>query len=84
MHFVYIIYSQTRNRYYIGSCANLEIRLNRHNAGATQSTKNGRPWKMVYHESFPSKTDAIKREIYLKKMKSRIYVEKLIEESGQR
>ena len=77
-HFDYIIYSQTRDRYYIGSCADLDVRLNRHNAGATQSTKNGRPWKIVFHEDYSSKTEALKREIYLKRMKSRIYIEELI------
>ena len=65
-HFGYIIYSETRDRYYIGSCADLDVRLNRHNAGATPSTKNGRPWKIVLHEIYPSKTEALKREIYLK------------------
>ena len=83
-HFVYIIYSETRERYYIGSCADLEIRLKRHNAGATTSTKNGRPWKMVYNETFSSKTEALKREINIKKMKSRIYIEELIRKSETR
>ena len=74
----YILYSETRDRYYIGSCADLQIRLSRHNAGATPSTKSGRPWKIVYHESFADRSNALKRENYLKRMKSRIYIEKLI------
>jgi putative endonuclease len=77
-HFVYILYSETRDHYYIGSCADVEKRLIRHNAGATPSTKPGRPWKVVYTENFSSKTEALKREIYLKRLKSRIYLEDLI------
>jgi putative endonuclease len=42
-YFVYILYSQSRDRYYIGSCSNIQTRLERHNAGATPSTKPGRP-----------------------------------------
>jgi putative endonuclease len=77
-HFVYILYSETRDRYYIGSCANIQSRLLRHNAGATLSTKTGRPWKVTYFEQYDSKTDALKREIYLKRMKSRSFIEKII------
>jgi len=77
-HFVYILYSQSSDRYYIGSSANVEQRLIRHNAGATLSTKSGRPWKVVYTETYPTKTEALKREINLKKMKSRLYLENLI------
>jgi putative endonuclease len=82
-HFIYILYSETRDRYYVGSCADVSKRLIRHNAGATTSTKPGRPWKVVYSESFSSKTEALKHEIYLKRMKSSVYLEYLILKSMQ-
>ena len=77
-YFIYILHSSKSNHYYIGSAANPDERLVRHSAGATPSTKSGRPWKIVYTEIFQCKTDGLKREIYLKKMKSRIYLENLI------
>ena len=77
-HYVYILYSDKSNHYYIGSTSNTEERIQRHNAGATPSTKQGRPWKIVYTEIFTSKADALQREIYLKRMKSRVYLEDLI------
>lgn len=77
-HFIYILYSESRDRYYIGSCADVEQRLIRHNAGATLSTKSGRPWKVVYTETYQTKTEALKREINLKKMKSRAHLEEMI------
>ncbi len=83
-HFVYILYSELRDRYYIGSCSNVEVRLNRHNSGATLSTKGGRPWRIIYTEIFNSKTEALKRENYLKRMKSRVYLEDLIRKSEAR
>jgi len=45
----------------------LQQRLQRHNQGATKSTKNGRPWKIVYYEEFDNKTDSLKRENQIKK-----------------
>ena len=77
-HYVYILYSEKVNHYYIGSTSNTEERLHRHNAGATPSTKQGRPWKIVYTETCTSKTEALKREIYLKRMKSRVFLEDLM------
>jgi len=81
-HFLYILFSETRDRFYIGSCANIESRLIRHNAGATPSTKTGRPWEVVYSEQFDSKAEALKRENYIKRMKSRVLIEKLIKKTG--
>ena len=76
--FTYILYSDSKDRYYVGSTEDAIARLGRHNAGATPSTKPGRPWRIVYTEEHSSKTDAIVRENYIKKMKSRKYIETLI------
>jgi predicted GIY-YIG superfamily endonuclease len=38
---------------------------------------------VVYSETFSSKTEALKRELYLKRMKSRVYLEDLIRKSLQ-
>jgi len=80
-HFLYILYCQSIDRYYIGSSANVDERLIRHNAGATPSSKPGRPWNIVYTEECASKSESIKRENYLRKMKSRVYVEDLIRQA---
>lgn len=76
--FVYIIYSEKRDKYYIGYTADLVTRVDKHNLGATTSTRSGIPWILVYSEEFENKTDAIKREIAIKKKKSRKYIESLI------
>lgn len=81
MHYTYILYSESTDRFYIGSTSNLQNRLRQHNAGATPSTKAGRPWKIVLSEEFCEKTDAIKRELYIKRMKSRKYIQTLIDSS---
>jgi putative endonuclease len=80
-YFIYILYSQSRDRYYIGYSQNPEERLSEHNAGATTSTRSGVPWLLVYKEECIDKTSAIKRENAIKKMKSRKYIERLIKNS---
>jgi putative endonuclease len=75
---VYILYSQSKDKYYIGYSQNPEERLLEHNSGATPSTRPGIPWILVYKEEFADKTAAIKRENAIKKMKSRKYIERLI------
>jgi putative endonuclease len=65
-------------RYYIGHTADIEERLTRHNAGKVTATKNKGPWIVVYYEIFDNKQQASSRELYIKSMKSRIYIESLI------
>ncbi len=75
--FVYIIHSKSKNKYYIGYTHNLNLRLMHHNNGWTKSTKSGIPWILVYSEKCSSKSDAIRREKEIKRMKSRAYIESL-------
>ncbi len=78
MWFTYIIYSSKIDKYYIGYTEDLELRIQRHNDSWGKYSSKGIPWKLVYHESFESKSDAIKREYQIKKRKSRKYIERLI------
>ena len=75
---VYILYSASLNKYYIGACIDMDRRLKEHNAGHSTFTKTGIPWKLVYQETFDSLQEAKKRELYIKKQKSRQYIERLI------
>jgi putative endonuclease len=78
MFFVYILYSNKSDRYYVGYTSDIENRVSKHNARSTTSTLSGIPWELVYSEEFKSKTEAIKREKAIKRMKSRKYIESLI------
>jgi len=82
MHFIYILFSQKTNRYYIGSTVDLARRLKHHNAGSTPSTKAGAPdWEIRYTETVPDRTAALKRELELKKKKSRNYIDWIFQKS---
>ena len=83
MYFVYILFSSKSGKYYIGSTDNLESRLKHHNAGATPSTKSGAPhWELKYSEPLADRTSALKREIEIKRKKSKRYIEWLIRSSS--
>jgi len=64
-YFVYVIESAEGSRY-TGQTPDLERRLKEHNGGNSHSTKHGSSWRIVYHEQFGTRGEAMKREKYLK------------------
>ena len=79
-YYTYILQSEKDDSFYIGYTANLEQRLLKHNTSKSGYTARKKPWKLVYCEVFNSKTEAIKRELSLKKMKHKDLYKKLIED----
>ncbi len=76
MYSVYFLKSFRDKGYYIG-CTSKDVneREMEHNAGQVKSTKNRRPFKLVYFESFSNEKEAFKREWHLKHPKG--YSDKL-------
>ncbi len=66
MHYVYILLSQKDKNFYIGYTADLKIRKAEHDAGKVNSTCFRRPLLLVCYEAYPTKTEALAREKYLK------------------
>jgi len=66
MYDVYVLKSELKNRHYYGYSQNAEGRLKAHNAGKVKSTKAYKPWKLIYKETFSTKTEAIQREMFFK------------------
>ena len=75
---VYLLFSESKNRYYIGHSSDLEARLIRHNQKSKGFTGNTNDWKVVYTEQYNTKEEAQKRELQIKSWKSRIKIQKLI------
>ncbi|MBT0607493.1 GIY-YIG nuclease family protein [Aequorivita echinoideorum] len=78
-YFVYILYSSKLDRYYIGSTENIDTRLREHLWNHRGFTAKAKDWTLKYSETFLGKNEAIKREFQIKKWKSRIRIEKLID-----
>jgi len=66
MFCVYVLYSPSSKRFYVGQTADISRRLKKHNEGSSRSTRSGRPWQLVYNELCSSRTAAIGRERFLK------------------
>lgn len=56
--------------YYTGITNNLEKRLSEHNSSqrGAKYTHFRRPVTLLYHEKYPNKSEALKREFLIKKM----------------
>jgi putative endonuclease len=70
MYYVYVLQSES-GILYKGSTDDLRKRFSDHNDGKVKSTKNERPWKLIYYEAFINKIDARREELFLKTGKGR-------------
>ena len=73
----YILQSQSTGAFYIGHTENLTKRIFEHNNNRTRSIKNRGPWKLFHSEVFGTRSEAARRERYIKRMKSRTFIEEL-------
>ena len=65
MYYVYIL-SLKDNNLYTGATSNLKRRYNEHRNGKIISTRNKRPLKLIHYEAHLLKSDASRREKFLK------------------
>lgn len=73
MFFVYIFLNDI-GKIYIGQTNNLDSRLNRHNSNQCKFTKNKGPWRIIFNESFKTRSEAMNREKFLKSRKGREWI----------
>jgi putative endonuclease len=66
MFYVYVLYSAKLKKRYVGSTDDIPKRLRLHNAGRSRFTSGGFPWALVHSESFNTRSEARKRERFLK------------------
>ena len=77
-YYVYIIYSEKLDKYYVGQTDSLETRLEQHNTGLSTFTSKATDWVIKYTEEFENRALSVKREREIKSKKSRKYIEWLI------
>lgn len=66
MFYTYYLKSRANSDLYIGSCKDLSLRVKRHNQDLVKSTKPNHPWKLMGYEIFNTRSDAYRREMFLK------------------
>ncbi|MNK25847.1 GIY-YIG nuclease superfamily protein [compost metagenome] len=82
MFYTYILYSLSKDKYYIGATENPEERIKKHNNKNKGFTNQSSDWKIVFLQAFESKQDALAFEKQIKAWKSRIKIQKLINSVG--
>jgi putative endonuclease len=70
MYHLYILYNRSIDQYYIGHTNDLDDRLSRHNDGKSLATKRGVPWDLKFSVSFQTRSQAMKAERWMKRMKT--------------
>lgn len=66
MYYTYVLLSNKDKLFYTGFSCDLRKRLKEHNTGKVASTKNRRPFELIYYEACINEQDATAREKYLK------------------
>jgi len=81
--YVYLLLSLKDKRSYLGSTSNLPKRLKEHERGECKSTRNRRPFKLIYQEEFDTLIEARRRERYLKTRSGRRELKKIFDKLNE-
>ncbi len=67
MYVLYILYSVSSVKTYVGFTADIIRRMNEHNFTESKGfTLRYRPWVLIHTENYETKSEAMKRETFLK------------------
>jgi putative endonuclease len=80
MFYVYVIYNNCANKYYVGQTENISLRLQQHNNHTFKSYTSRFPgeWELIHQESVATRSEALKRENGLKSGRGREYIKSII------
>ena len=82
MYFVYAIYSESRNYIYVGLSNDFQRRIKEHNLGYNKTTKPYRPFVLIHHEQFQTRTEARSREKSLKTTTGKRFLRKILKDKN--
>ena len=80
-HITYILYSESLDRFYIGSSSeSIDVRLDRHNSRYYDNSWSirGIPWTIFLVIDCASQSQAHGIESHIERMKSKVYVRNLV------
>jgi putative endonuclease len=78
MYFTYILFSEKLDKYYVGYSSDVQSRLKKHKQKHKGFSGQANDWRIVYSESFATKSAAYAREREIKAWKSRSRIVDLI------
>ncbi|HZW63087.1 MAG TPA: GIY-YIG nuclease family protein [Flavobacteriaceae bacterium] len=80
MHYLYILYSKSTDRFYVGQSSDVLSRLDLHNTHHFKGafTKIASDWEIAMAFPCTQKKDALFLERFVKRMKSKAFIRKVI------
>jgi putative endonuclease len=78
MVYIYVLFSHSAQKYYVGMTKNIQQRFKEHNAGKSTFTSAYKPWILIYSEFAESYATARIREKYLKSAAGKKFIQKAI------
>ena len=76
MFYTYVLKSDKNNKRYVGQTSkDVFDRLSEHNMGSNRWTRVNKPFKVIYFEEYSTRTEAIKREHFLKSGQGRKWLD---------
>lgn len=67
MFYVYLLYSDSFDEFYLGSTRDLKKRFKQHQEGLNKSIRKAKDCKVVYYEAYLTEKSATQREANLKR-----------------
>ena len=77
MYYVYLLQLSNGN-IYTGSTSDLRARIKQHESGQTKSIKPFLPVRLIHYEAYTLKSDALRRETYLKTSEGKKFLKQQI------
>ena len=74
MTYTYVLLCETDSRWYTGSTGDLRLRVRQHSEGRVWSTAKRRPVRLIYYEACLNRSDAFRRERFLKTGKGKRFL----------
>ena len=80
-HFLYILHSKTSSKFYVGETHDVQERILKHNQHeyANAFSKIANDWTLAISFECNDRSEALFLERFIKKMKSKIFIEKIIQ-----
>lgn len=80
IHYVYVLFSESTQKFYVGETINIDERLLKHNSGAYSHafTSQANDWTIQTAIECKNRVIALKIEKHIKSMKSKMYLKNLI------
>jgi len=73
-YYVYVLKSLKDKKNYTGYAENLKLRFEQHKKGKVESTRNRRPFVLIYYEACLNQKDATHREKYFKSYHGKMFL----------